>query len=170
MYTREDCIEGLKQARKELGHSPTIREYNELDISPSAGTIRKTIGWDEAKELSDLDKCDSTKERTKPNGLNITSDEWKSYSTQKQRKLERRVFVAKKKISEGCQECGYQKRASALDYHHTGKEKGMSVAERVTRCHSKKKILEEIERCEVLCANCHRIETDSTIDLSNWDS
>jgi len=167
MYSQQDCIKALKDAAERLGHSPTVREYQELDISPSVGTIKDTVGsWDEAKELCGLEKCTSEKEFDKPNCLNISDEEWDLYKTRRKRILKRRVLVAKRKVSKGCKRCGYDKRAVALDYHHTGNEKSMSVAERITRCHSKEKILKEIENCEILCANCHRIETDSTIDLS----
>lgn len=43
-----------------------------------------------------------------------------------------------------------------LEFHHIGK-KDINVSDMMT--HSKKRIMEEICKCIVLCANCHRIET-----------
>lgn len=44
-----------------------------------------------------------------------------------------------------------------LEFHHTDpEEKEFSVSQ--MRGYSKEKILEEISKCEVLCANCHRKE------------
>jgi hypothetical protein len=168
-YTEQDCINSLEKAYDIIGHSPTSREYKELELSPSAGTIRNIVGWDKAKELAGLDVCDSTKEYPKPDCINISDEKWDSYPTKRKRKYSRRVFFAKDKISKGCQKCGYDKRAISLDYHHTDKDsKNMSVAERISRGHSKQNIIKEVERCRVLCANCHRTLEDNSIDLSGY--
>jgi len=167
-YTEQDCIDALKRAYNILGHSPTRREYNELEVSPSAGTIKNILGaWDKAKSLANLDKCDATKQHTKPECINIPDEKWNSFSTKTKRKYKRRAFFAKDKISKGCQECGYNDRSVALDYHHTNPEnKEMSVAERIARVHSKKNIREEVEKCRVLCANCHRADSFDKINVS----
>jgi hypothetical protein len=168
-YTEQDCIDAVRESAERLGYSPTIREYKQLDLSPSAGTIRNLVGWDNAKELAGLDVRDSTKEYPKPDHVDISDTKWDSLSTKAKRKYRRRVFFAKDKVTKGCQECGYNERAVALDYHHTDSEsKEMSVAERISRGHSKEKILEEVERCRVLCANCHRTRESNSIDLSGY--
>ena len=54
-----------------------------------------------------------------------------------------------------CEMCG-EKRYWVLDFHHNNpleKDQEVSV---LTRKGSKKKILDEISKCSVLCANCHR--------------
>lgn len=167
MYTEEDCIAALKEVAEQLGHSPTIREYNDEVIDgPCAGTIRNTFGsWDRAKERLDLEKCDSSKEYPKPDGIDRSDDWWENLGTSAKRKYMRRIFVAKYKLSKGCKKCGYDKRACALDCHHTG-DKETSIGEMVTRVYSKEKIKNELEKCEVICSNCHRIEHEETIDLS----
>jgi hypothetical protein len=44
-----------------------------------------------------------------------------------------------------------------LDLHHKDpKEKEFCLGEIVHRGWSKKRILEEVEKCDVHCANCHR--------------
>lgn len=44
-----------------------------------------------------------------------------------------------------------------LEFHHTDPtKKEISVSQ--MKGYSKKKILEEIDKCEVLCSNCHRKE------------
>lgn len=77
----------------------------------------------------------------------------------------KRALIARKKISaylnrvankikkrEGCCECG-EETLCVLDYHHH-KERGMPVSR--AACHSYKKFEEEINKCVILCANCHR--------------
>lgn len=54
-----------------------------------------------------------------------------------------------------CEVCG-EKRFWVLDFHHKNPlEKDQEVSN-LTRRGNKKKILEEVEKCSVLCSNCHR--------------
>ena len=47
-----------------------------------------------------------------------------------------------------------------LDFHHKNrKTKFLEVSVMVHRGFSKKNILTEIDKCEVICSNCHRRET-----------
>lgn len=55
-----------------------------------------------------------------------------------------------------CQICGYNRCGAALDFHHVDekqKEFGIS-AKGYTR--SWEKVKEELDKCVMLCANCHR--------------
>jgi len=55
-----------------------------------------------------------------------------------------------------CERCGYDKCVDALDFHHKG-GKDFSISDKgYTR--SWEKVKEEIDKCELLCANCHREE------------
>lgn len=64
-------------------------------------------------------------------------------------------FVANYKMKHGCKYCGYKEHPAALDFHHVGNDKTKSIA----RMRSMKAILAEVGKCEVVCANCHRIIT-----------
>jgi len=56
-----------------------------------------------------------------------------------------------------CSKCGFSHPA-ALDFHHTNpNEKDFQISGRINIKH-KEKILNEIKKCIILCANCHRIE------------
>jgi len=56
----------------------------------------------------------------------------------------------------GCQVCGYNKCISALEFHHVDeKDKGFDLSTRgLTR--SWEKIKNEIQKCILVCSNCHR--------------
>lgn len=56
MVTRQDCLDGLKQAAEELGHSPSRPEYRKLDVGPSVSSLQKYLGgsWNAAKEEAGL--------------------------------------------------------------------------------------------------------------------
>ena len=53
----------------------------------------------------------------------------------------------------GCCICG-EKNIACLDLHHKEGDKFMSLSK--MKHYNKIKIKEELEKCEVLCANCHR--------------
>lgn len=60
-----------------------------------------------------------------------------------------------------CSRCGYDRNPSALDFHHPDKNKDAEIAvlaKRYLSTKQKEKLLVEIEKCELLCANCHREE------------
>lgn len=56
-----------------------------------------------------------------------------------------------------CERCGYNKCLSALEFHHLDpKEKEFSISNKNIR--SIEKYKKEIEKCILLCSNCHREE------------
>jgi len=58
-----------------------------------------------------------------------------------------------------CAYCGYQN-PIALEFHHINPEtKSDNISELVKNGASWLRIMNEIKKCKVLCANCHRIET-----------
>ena len=58
-----------------------------------------------------------------------------------------------------CVDCG-ETDPVVLEFHHLG-NKEADVASLVGRGHSLEKIIKEIEKCEVLCGNCHKRKTAS---------
>ena len=80
----------------------------------------------------------------------------------KQRVYDRRdamkVRYQELKTALSCERCGFDHPA-ALDFHHDDPEKKtLAVSRMVCDGWSEARILQEIEKCSVLCANCHRIE------------
>lgn len=75
----------------------------------------------------------------------------------------RKWFYSQVKRIEKCEECG-EDHPACLTYHHTDDDKFMPVSNMVSDGHSKKAILEEIEKCQVLCSNCHRKEHNNLYD------
>lgn len=69
---------------------------------------------------------------------------------------EKREIVQELKAQCSCAKCGDQ-RGYLLEYHHsdpTQKENG--IARMVSNNYQLDKVYDEIEKCVVLCANCHR--------------
>lgn len=60
-----------------------------------------------------------------------------------------------------CQRCGYDKCLEALEFHHRNpKDKKFALSREYLWKTSWDKILEEVDKCDLMCANCHR-ETHS---------
>lgn len=68
-----------------------------------------------------------------------------------------REYIIKYKLEKGCMDCGYNAHSDALDFDHLG-DKKFNIGE---GAYSKSldAIKEEIEKCDVVCANCHRVRT-----------
>ena len=67
----------------------------------------------------------------------------------------RKNIIKDYKLSKGCSVCGYNKCAEALDFHHNG-DKKFGIGEALANKRNIKKIKEEMEKCVLLCAKCHR--------------
>jgi hypothetical protein len=73
------------------------------------------------------------------------------------KKKAHKIWFVNYKKQLACVTCGYNHPA-ALDFHHVEqKRSNRKVHELVSDGHTKKRILEEIDKCVVLCSNCHRI-------------
>lgn len=68
-----------------------------------------------------------------------------------------RKFIADYLCEHPCGRCGFSD-IRALDFHHVA-EKLSTVSRMATSCCSLDTLQSEIAKCQVLCANCHRIVT-----------
>jgi hypothetical protein len=114
-------------------------------------------------------KC-SDKERYKRCGQRVSSEQRKVYYKERLKKngyadnlrqqgRERyytvQNFLRSYKTEKGCADCGYNSHHAALEFDHvlSGKELNVCTAKSIEQ--AKK----EIEKCEVVCSNCHKIRT-----------
>jgi len=108
--------------------------------------------------------------RDVPDEVEMTQEEWKNLSHYQrhyyenkdkevqraaEKRKEKRKWFQKLKNDLSCEKCSEEHNA-CLDFHHT-QDKSFTVSNAVNR-HGKEKIKKEIEKCKVLCANCHRKE------------
>ncbi|MBV6446331.1 MAG: hypothetical protein IFNCLDLE_02623 [Ignavibacteriaceae bacterium] len=73
------------------------------------------------------------------------------------RKNEIKAYLKKIKLDKSCVRCGFSD-PRALEYHHTKGNKEFEIATAINMGYSIERINKEIEKCELICANCHRIE------------
>lgn len=66
-----------------------------------------------------------------------------------------------------CIKCGYDKCYAAMDFHHINKnDKDFDISKNCNL--SFEKIKEELDKCVILCSNCHREFHDTNVSLSEW--
>lgn len=98
----------------------------------------------------------------------------------RKRMIKRRVQLLKKyKKSQGCQMCGYNDNPVALDFAHRHTEekhiemvmrrggngidnlyRRLTLRDKVKNRFYIKELIAEIRKCDVLCKNCHAVETE----------
>ena len=83
------------------------------------------------------------------------SDRLKTVST----RAKRREWLDAYKVQQGCVDCGYSAHPRALDFDHIGTDKLGDVGRLAHHRIAWDRLMAEISKCEVVCANCHRIRT-----------
>ena len=91
----------------------------------------------------------------------------KHYASRAQKIKRRRHWLAKYKVSCGCQLCGYKEHHLALCFDHLDPSiKEFSVSSsRIGG--SLKTLIQEVRKCRVLCCNCHMIYTYGKDDANS---
>lgn len=74
----------------------------------------------------------------------------------KQQYAQKKSIIEEQKAQQKCAKCG-ESRGYVLDYHHLNpEEKETTIARMTSNRYNLEDIQKEIEKCIVLCANCHR--------------
>jgi hypothetical protein len=88
----------------------------------------------------------------------------KEYATAKYQRRIHMVNIIK--LMSGCVDCGYDKHPAALEFDHLpGTVKYRDIGKLYMQ--SLKVLFTEIAKCEVVCANCHRIRTATRDQYKN---
>jgi hypothetical protein len=82
----------------------------------------------------------------------------------KNRRSERVQWFRSIKSGIPCTDCGQVLEPSCMDYDHIGDDKIENVARMVVHNATKEKILEEMEKCELVCLLCHNRRTQRRLD------
>ena len=82
--------------------------------------------------------------------------QYNSYLAQQERGLSRKISFVKK-LGGQCSVCGYKKNVSALDFHHVDPStKKFQLDLRVLSNNKLSVLEEELNKCILVCSNCHR--------------
>ena len=91
--------------------------------------------------------------------------QYKEEKRQKRRNFNRK-YVYEYKLNKSCECCGNYFPPEVLDFHHKDPSvKENSIAVGSNSCWSTKKLQQEIEKCLILCSNCHRLVHSNLITL-----
>ena len=89
-----------------------------------------------------------------------------TYKYQKIRALERKLYLIDLRGGK-CERCGYDKNLAAFDFHHKNPlEKENNLDSRRLSNSTMGWILKEFDKCEVVCANCHREAHSPDLDIN----
>lgn len=58
-----------------------------------------------------------------------------------------------------CVDCGYSTHLAALDFDHKDPTQKKFLLSRAMQYMDSRKVMEEAQKCEIRCANCHRVKT-----------
>lgn len=75
------------------------------------------------------------------------------------RRLELQDFNDQLKLALGCADCGWSEWARGLDWDHVRSTKEHSIATLINDRWPVEALVRETAKCDVVCANCHRIRT-----------
>lgn len=92
------------------------------------------------------------------------SEQYKSYKKLCRECVVRKTFEKRRRTKQlavnykggSCEICGYNKCLEALDFHHIDPcTKDGNIANLLTKCLSIDRLKNELDKCQLLCRNCH---------------
>jgi hypothetical protein len=87
---------------------------------------------------------------------------------QKVLRTRRMYWISKIKISLGCSVCGYNDSPVALDFDHLDRETKLFNVSAGNVNRSLQNFFNELRKCRVICANCHRIHSYENGHFANF--
>jgi ribosomal protein L37AE/L43A len=78
---------------------------------------------------------------------------------QRNRRSEARQLVEAAKREKPCPDCKRRYPSWCMDFDHVDGRKVCAISTMVTRGLALERLIEELAKCEVVCANCHRTRT-----------
>lgn len=135
----------------EFHHEKPEQKYKSIGRMVSDGYSKERI-LDEIKKCMLICRnCHSKEHTSKRNKVKANENR------DSNRKL--RNWFKEYKRNQSCEQCG-EKDHRVLEFHHNDNDKEGTVSKMIANnsIGSKNKIIKEINKCKILCGNCHRIE------------
>jgi hypothetical protein len=83
----------------------------------------------------------------------------KARANEKRHRIKRAEAIKEIKERTPCADCRQFFPYFVLQFDHVGDDKEFNIGDANRRGYSMKRIIAEIQKCEVVCANCHAIRT-----------
>jgi hypothetical protein len=135
-----------------------MRRQKERDRSQS----RRTYICEWKRQNSDRVREKERQRRAKLHGLHgVQRGSLRTPATPRVSPIEARARLDAIKLASGCVDCGYHAHAIALDFDHLPERgaKQCGISRLVKDCSCWERIMAEVSKCEVVCANCHRVRS-----------
>lgn len=131
-------------------------------LTKRCGTYKKDKSLSEFPRRSDRDQllhhCRSCKNAYHREYSARNKEKVSNY--RRSRKEEIKKWFNEEAKNKPCADCGNQFPACCMDFDHLEQgTKTKTLANLVGDGYSKERILKEIEKCDLVCSNCHRIRT-----------
>lgn len=107
-------------------------------------------------------KYENERRKKNPERTREQNRRWRNENKEKARTANNKLnasrtrFLRDYKLSKGCMDCGYNEYPEVLEFDHLRDKMFQLGSGSRNAWH---KVLEEIDKCEVVCANCHRVRT-----------
>jgi hypothetical protein len=131
--------------------------YDDANIYRPPGDVRRRY-CRACMKLHSMSGAQKRKRRA-ARGLPTTTTRptWQSPSAARRRAAQL-AWLHEYKLAHGCADCGYREHPVALEFDHLPGSQKLGGLSRMIGC-SEARLLAEIAKCEVVCANCHAIRT-----------
>lgn len=95
-----------------------------------------------------------------PKNGNAVRNICKKCQTKRVRKRQMEFVKWSDELKTQCSICGYNKCKEALEWHHVGNDKDFNISRFVNSNYpsdkNKQRVIDELSKCILVCANCHR--------------
>lgn len=147
----EDLLNDLRKTANKVSGPLSASKYDEFGEFTVHPVVNQFGTWNNGKDAAGLNT-------TEPGGWT------KGDKTRKEIEAEIQQF----KDESPCGICNTDRRYPAMDFHHRDpSEKVGCIGNMPREGYSEEEVWDEIEKCEVLCANCHR-EIEAGIIDEPW--
>jgi hypothetical protein len=90
-------------------------------------------------------------------GLSRGVERLKLFAMSRGRRRQLRKVRLAELLGGQCMKCGYRRTPSALEFHHRNeRKKSFNVCGNNLTKYSWERLVAEVKKCDLLCANCHR--------------
>jgi len=122
--------------------------------------LRVGINWTKARKKCSAYVCKKCEYLHQKDYLRKPKNKRKKVEWTRKFISERRAFTSWLK-SIPCQDCDRIFATVCMDFDHVRGKKKADIQTAVTHCWPWKRLAKEIRKCEIVCANCHRVRSQN---------
>lgn len=138
-FSNEDYLEEIRRVAEKIGKPPTWNEFDEHAEMSTQSVMQRFGSWNEAKEQAGIETYSHYSSGEKGNP-----------------KLTKTGLYRETKEKGECLICDEDFKACLVFHHLPDEEKRFEVSKYRNIAPSVEELKREIEKCVLLCANCHR--------------